>query len=286
MHVPLGEYCCCVLKVKANPPLHSEEFACNECKQTDSVDSSGTRRWLFLFILPSWGSIWITASRSGDPNTGKTWRCWIRVQRRATNMIRGLEHLPYENRLRELHLFNLEKRRLWGDLIAAYQYLKGDYKQEVNQLFTWVDRGGIRGMVLSSRREGIDWTAGGSSSQTEWWGAGTGCPWRLWMLCPRRCWSSGGMGPWATWASTRSGGWWPCLWQGIGTWWSLESLPTQAILWFWPHLTLIRRGWRNPRASFISKLIYMGYVCLWTVLEVHVLSSGKQYQFTPRLVQS
>jgi len=32
------------------------------------------------------------------------------------------------------------------------------------------------------------------------------------------------MGSWAAWSSIKCGGWWPCLWQGIGVWWSLRSL--------------------------------------------------------------
>ena len=56
-----------------------------------------------------------------------------------------LEHLSYEEKLRELGMFSLQKRRLRGDLIAAFQYLNGAYKKDGKVLFTWVDNDRRRG---------------------------------------------------------------------------------------------------------------------------------------------
>jgi len=51
-------------------------------------------------------------------------------------MIRGLEPLCWEERLGELGLFSLGRRRLWGDLVVAFQYLKGAYRNDGDRLFS------------------------------------------------------------------------------------------------------------------------------------------------------
>ena len=74
------------------------------------------------------------------------------VQRSTTKMISGLEHLPYEDRVRELGLFSLER----VSSIVAFKYLKRAYGKSVAGLFIRAGRTGQGELVLNWKRVDLD----------------------------------------------------------------------------------------------------------------------------------
>ncbi|KAJ7416284.1 hypothetical protein WISP_72527 [Willisornis vidua] len=86
-------------------------------------------------ILPLYSALVRPLLEHWCPQYRKDINLLEQIQRRAMNLISGMEHLSYEVKLRKLELLGLKERRLWDDLIAVFQYLKGAYKKDEEGLF-------------------------------------------------------------------------------------------------------------------------------------------------------
>ena len=175
------------------PGLHQKQ-----CGQQVKGGDSATLLW--------WELTWSLASSSGALSTGKTWTCWSRSRGGPQKWSEGWNISPMRKGWESWGL----KKRLWGDLIAAFQYLKGAYKKDRERLFTRVCSDRTRGNVFKLKEGRFTWDIRKKCFTMRWWDTGTGCPEKLWMPPPWQSWRPGWMGLWATWSSGRC----PCPWQG------------------------------------------------------------------------
>ena len=96
-------------------------------------------------------------------------------------MIRGLETKPHEERLKELGMFSLEKRRLRGDMITLFKYLKGCHTEEGQDFFLTLPVCRTRNNGIK-RQEARFWLDIRKNVLLQQYDNGTSCPGRLWAL--------------------------------------------------------------------------------------------------------
>jgi len=120
-------------------------------------------------------------------------------------MARKMEHLSYEERLRELGLFSLEMRRLQGDLTAAFQYLKRPTRKLERDFLQGTSSNSFR---LKEGRFRLDIRKKFLIMRVVRYG--NRLPREAVDAPPLKCSRPGWMGLRATWSSGKC----PCSWQG------------------------------------------------------------------------
>ena len=76
----------------------------------------------------------------------------VNLKQTWSNMVKGLEGKTYEERLRSLGLFSLEKRRLRGDLIAVYNFLMRGSVGPGDDLFSLITSHKTHGNLVKLRQ--------------------------------------------------------------------------------------------------------------------------------------